>query len=214
MVSYADVRRVKERSGIGADDLALTDRTGDGNVTEDDLDELIGELGEQASDTVDRYCRRTFTKTTETVAVDGTGRRSLRLPGYPVISISSVTVGDDDLAADEYRIRDDDSTLPDDNSGILERKSGTFPDRWENVEISYTWGYETTPPSVVSVAEELVISALRSAAAGTSGAQKGAQSFSMDGFSVTFDDSVHSLIGQLTPEQKEQLDDHRRVVVA
>lgn len=194
-------------------DLSLTDRDSDSDVDGDDLDQLIAELNEQASSTIDEYTDRTFTETTETIAIDGNGRYSIRLPGYPVQSIDSVTVGDRTLGSDEYRVKPS-QARDGHNSGILERKGAVWPDGWENVEITYTWGYTTPPGTVTSVAEELVVDALRAAAANEKGAKSGVQSYSLDGYSVSFSESLTSTVGTLSPEQKGQLDDLKRVAIA
>jgi len=120
-------------------------------------------------------------------------------------------MGDD--GSSDYRVRDN-PARDGENSGILELKSGIFPDQWNNVEVSYTWGYSTAPGAVREVTEQLVIDALRSAAGNSKGAKGGATSYSMDGFSVTFDTDLKATIGALSPEQRQQLDDHRRLAKA
>lgn len=203
MPSFADPSRVKERAAVSEDD-----------VETDDLDELIDALNEQASGTISDFCGRDFTETTETIEIDGNGHDSIRLPGYPVVDVESVSIGGDEIDADTYRITRPPGRDADENSGILERKAYLWPEGWENLEISYTWGYEEPPQTVVQIAEELVVDALRAAAANKKGAKSGVQSYSMDGFSVSFDESLTSLVGQLTPEQKEQLQEYKRVPIA
>lgn len=213
---YADTTRVKERSSVGPKDLALTDRSdSDTTVDEDDLDELIGELAAQAKETIDSYCQRDFEHHTGyTETLDGNDRQSIRLTGYPVISVTSVKVGDSTLDSADYRVRKDSPAWAGENAGILERKGAVWPSGWDNVEVTYEWGYTSPPGSVAQVAEELVVDALRAAVANEKGAKGGATSISMDGFSVSFSESLTKLVGQLTPEQKAQLDAHRRVIIA
>lgn len=212
MATYGDRTRIKERSGVTASDVAVTDRDTDADTDEDDLDLLIDELNEIASETVEDYCDRDFTKTSETVKLDGNGRKSMRLPGYPVISIDTLKIDDETIDASDYRVRDNPARDKDRNGGILEMKERTLPDLWEVVEITYTWGFETAPGSVREVVEQLVIDALRSAAGNEKGSKAGAQSYSMDGFSVTFDQDLQATVGTLSEEQKKQLNEYRRVV--
>lgn len=212
---YADTTVVKERSSVGVKDLALTDRDGDGQPDEDDLDSLIDDLNERASSTIDAYCNRDFEDHAGFVeTLDGNGRGSIRLTGYPVRSVSTVKVGGSTLSSDEYRVKSDSPAWVGENGGILERKGAAWPDGWENLEVTYDWGYTTPPPEIQQVASELVVEALRSAAANDKGAGGGAQSYSMDGFSVSFDDSLKSLVGLLDTGQREVLDKHRRVIIA
>lgn len=215
MSNYADPQRVRERSGVEPSDLDLEDRDGDGTVDEADLDALIAELNGLASETVAGYCMRDFghhTGYTETL--DGNDRQSIRLRGYPVISVTSVQVGDGTLDSADYRVKKDSPAWAGENAGILERKGAVFPSGWDNVEVTYDWGYKSPPGAVVSVAEDLVVDALRAAVANKKGAKSGVQSYSMDGFSVSFSESLQSTTGKLTPEQKAQLDDYRRVIIA
>lgn len=215
MPTYADTTRVRERSGVAPSDLDLEDRDTDADVDEDDLDILIGELNELASETIDDYCQRDFEQhTAYTETLDGNGRQSIRLTGYPVISVDTVKVGDSALDASDFRVKEDSPAWVGENAGILERKGARFPDGWENVEVTYDWGYATPPGSVRNVAEELVVDALRAAVANKKGAKGGAQSYSMDGFSVSFSESLSKTVGQLNESQKEQLKAHRRVIIA
>lgn len=204
MGSYADATTVKQRSGVDAGDLGLTDS---------EFDALIAELNDQASDTIEEYCRRDFEHhADDSIEIDGNGRDAIRLPGYPVESIASVAVGEESpttLDADEYRVRDN-PAHPGENAGVLERRKAVWPEGWENVQVEYTWGYSTTPASIERVADDLVIEALQAAAKDAKG--KGATSLSLDGFSVSFPEG--GLRVDLDELQKSTLDDHRRVVTA
>jgi hypothetical protein len=204
MGSYADATTVKQRSGVDADDLGLTDS---------ELDALLADLNSQASESIEDYCQRDFEQhTDDTAALDGNGRDAIRLPGYPVTSIASVEVGENNpttLDADDYRVRDD-PAFPGENGGVLERRRAVWPRGWENVQVTYTWGYSSPPGAVERVADDLVIEALQAAAKDTKG--KGATSLSLDGFSVSFPDG--GLRMDLDESQRATLDDHKRVVVA
>jgi len=203
MGSYADATTVKHRSGVDAGDLGLTDN---------EFDALIADLNDQASSTIEAYCQRDFEQhADDTVALDGNGRDAIRLPGYPVTSIASVAVGENNpttLDSSEYRVRDS-AAFPGDNGGVLERKHAVWPEGWENVDVTYTWGYASPPGAVERVADDLVIEALQAGAKDAKG--KGATSLSLDGFSVSFPEG--GLRMDLDESQRSTLDDHKRVVV-
>lgn len=203
MGSYADATTVKQRSGVDADDLGLTDS---------EFDALIAELNGQASETIEDYCQRDFEHhADDTVELDGNGRDAIRLPGYPVQSIASVAVGENNpttVDADDYRVRDD-PAFPGENGGVLERRRAVWPQGWENLHVTYTWGYSETPGSVARVADDLVVETLQAAAKDAKG--KGATNLSLDGFSVSFPEG--GLRMDLDAQQRETLDDHKRVVV-
>lgn len=204
MGTYADATTVKNRSGVAADDLGLTSA---------EFDALISTLNGQASDRIESYCRRDFEDhPDDVVSIDGNGRSSIRLPGYPVRSIASVEVGESKprtLDPSTYRVQDN-PAMPGENSGVLERKRAVWPEGWENVTVTYTWGYTNAPDSVEGVADQLVIDALQAAAKDNRAA--GATSLSLDGFSVSFPEGALRMT--LDDDQKSTLDDHRRVVVA
>lgn len=207
MGSYADPTTVKQRSGVDAADLGLTSTK---------FDALISTLNGQASEAIDDYCRRDFELhdgggTGVTDAIDGNGRESIRLPGYPVRSIDSVVLGESQtttLDASDYRVKSA-PAQPDENAGILERRRAIWPDGWENVEVTYTWGYSSPPGPVERIADDLVVAALQAAA--KSEKVQGASSMSLDGFSVSFDgDALRMDLDEL---QQATLDDYRRAVV-
>lgn len=188
MSAYGDPTRTLTRSGITYADLGLADEAA--------LTSLIGDLNDQASDLIDSYCGRDFVQHTDAEEVhDGTGRRTLRLGGYPVIVVSSVAI--DGTATTDYTVRD--------AAGILSRTHQIWPAGQDNVAVVYSYGYASPPSAIVAVAEDMVVSALVHAAKNRT--TKGANSLSMDGFSVSYSEVAGQMV--LTPEIMRVLDRFR-----
>jgi len=193
MSAYGDVTRTLTRSGITYADLGLADEAA--------LTSLAADLIEQASDIVDTHCGRDFTLHEDVAErYDGTGRDSLRLRGWPVVSVASVVVGGVSLTEDlEYEV---------DAAGILERVDGaTWPVGRRNVSVTYSYGYATPPGAIAGVVEDLVAGALTHAARNR--ATKGASSMSMDGYSVAYSELSRLMV--LAPEQMQTLDRYRPI---
>lgn len=183
MAEYADATTIKRKSGIAASDI--------GNVaTATELDAFIATLNQSASEAVERVCNRDFEdhpNVTETY--DGNDRQNeaghgvLKLRGSPVRSISSIKIDGTVVDASEYRIKKAHS-YDGVNAGIVLRKNTPWPEGWENIEVTYTWGFSSPPAGVKGVVEDLVVDALRVASRNESA--EAAESVSMDGFSVTY----------------------------
>ena len=191
MSAYGDVTRTLTRSGITYADLGLANEAA--------LASLAADLIEQASDIVDTHCGRDFALHEDVAErYDGTGRRRLRLRGWPVVSVASVVVGGVPLTEDlEYEV---------DAAGILERVDGaTWPVGLRNVAVTYSYGYVVTPGAIAGVVEDLVAGALTHAARNR--AVKGASSMSMDGYSVAYCELSRLMV--LAPEQMQVLDRYR-----
>lgn len=195
-MGYGDAARIKTRSGVSYSDLGLTDEAA--------LTTLISDLNDQASEMVDDYCGRDFEQhgTVETPVIeklDGNGREKIRLPGFPVISVSSVILDGEVLT----RGTDYDLLAA---SGILERVDfGVWRSGKRNLEVEYVYGYAPPPASIIGVVEDMVAGGLTHAARNR--AVKGASSMSMDGFSVAYTELARNLV--LAPEQMVILDRHR-----
>jgi hypothetical protein len=190
--AYGDVTRTLTRSGITYADLGL--------AGDDALASLVEDLIEQASSIVDQYCGRDFDHYADvSERHDGSGRRRLRLKGWPIISVTSVAVGGVALAEGvDYEV------LP--GPGILERVDGAvWPPGRRNISVTYSHGYATSPGAIAGVVEDLVVGALTNAARNR--AVKGASSMSMDGYSVAYSE-LSRLMG-LAPEQVQILDRYR-----
>lgn len=199
MGSYGSTSVIKQKAGITASDLNNVD-----NPTQ--LDTLIENLKDRASGLVEEFCGRDFEEHTgQTVKLDGNGRREIRLPVYPIISISEVRVNGSVLNASDYRIKPADYPLGESdgrNPGILERKFSPWPDTgdFEEIEVDLDYGYTTPPGAIKGVVEDLVVDALLDASQSES--LSGAQSASMDGFSITLSERM-----RLTAEHENLLAD-------
>lgn len=202
MAQYGNVQTVKNRTGADGDTFGITDA---------ELDDEIESLLEQASDEVERYCSRSFDKHEgEESIVQGSGRRTLRIPKYPVLAIDSVESSGGEVDADAYRIKGGSGMLGDENAGILEWVS-RFRKWRSNVDytITYDWGYEEPPGVVVSVVEEMVIDTVNEWEAEIRAS--GTQSVSMDGYSVTYDVADATQKGAVRQSQKDRLDQLKAV---
>lgn len=204
---YGDPTVIKQRAGVDPNDLHDVQNT-------TDLDALIVDLNQRASEGVERWCNRDFEdhpSVTETI--DGNGRLnedgngSISLPGSPVRSVSTVKVDGNTIDSSEYRIKESKS-YEGVNAGILERKNAPWPEGWENIEITFTYGFTDPPAGVRSVVEDLVIDSLRAASRNESA--ESAESVSMDGFSVTY------FTGRLDreAEHKDRLQKYKRLALA
>lgn len=204
MATYGDPTVIKQRSGIAPSDLSnVADQT--------ELDALIQDLNERASDAIERWCNRDFEHHQGVTEVhegdddldeDGHGR--LRLRGWPIISISEIKVDGEVLDASNYRVVELDGQ-PSKNVGVVQRKHAPWPDIWEGIEVTYDWGYQTPPSGVKAVAEDLVVDVLREAQRNDSSGA--AVSESMDGFSVSyFESSI-----ERDQQHKDRLQPYRRL---
>ena len=194
MSAYGDVTRISTRSGITYADLGLAD--------DDALASLVADLNEQASETIDLYCGRDFgLHEAVTEKHDGNGREKIRLDGFPVVSVTSVTLGGAALTEDtDYAILDD--------TGILERIDyGVWTTGKRNLTVVYTYGYNAAPGAIVGIVEDMVAGALTHAARNRTA--KGASSMSMDGFSVAYSELSRLMV--LAPEQMQTLDRYRPI---
>lgn len=197
-MGYGDTARIKHLANVTYSDLGLAD--------EETLEMFISDLNDQASEIVDDYCGRDFglhgTETAPVVAkLNGNGRRTIRLPGFPVVSVVSVSVDGTTLTeGKEY-----DVIL---ESGILERiDRGIWMPGRRNIVVKYVYGYESPPKSIARIVEGMVVAAL---VATKKRVSVGAvSSISMDGYSVSYDRITGNL--DLTDEWTQILDRYRVV---
>lgn len=200
-MGYGDTARIKHLANVTYSDLGLAD--------EETLEMFISDLNDQASEIVDDYCGRDFglhgTETAPVVAkLNGNGRRTIRLPGFPVVSVVSVSVDGTTLTeGKEY-----DVIL---ESGILERiDRGIWMPGRRNIVVKYVYGYESPPKSIARIVEGMVVAAL---VATKKRVSVGAvSSISMDGYSVSYDRITGNL--DLTDEWTQILDRYRVVGAA
>lgn len=94
----------------------------------------------------------------DTIVLTGTGTRALVLPEVPVVAVNSVTVGDDLLTADAYRVYD----------GLLWRVSSFGRTVWTqgvDITVDYDHGYAEIPADIRLVTARLARSWAQDAAA-------------------------------------------------
>lgn len=180
---YADSDRAARRADADAATLGFegTDTTS----PEEEFSAFVDRLNELASKAVVDFCDRRFDHFQGVEeSIDGNGRQSIRLPNYPVTSVSSVTVNGTTLDPSDYRVAKS-ASREDNNAGVLERRAAVWPEGWENVTVVYSWGYEEPPGAVVDAAETLVIDALEQIL-NSQNASGAVDSFSLEGFNVSF----------------------------
>lgn len=209
MPTYADPAIVKQKAGVEPNDINNVQNTSD-------LDALISALNERASDRIEAFCGRDFLEHTGTTAViDGDDRQTIRIKRarvtsgddgalYPLINVSEIKENDNVVDSSDYRIKPGPGRY---NSGIIERQQRRWPEGWENIEVTFDWGFSSVPPEVEAVAEDLVVGALLDASHNESA--EGVESISMDGFSVSYRDPM-----KLDKEDKERLKPFRRLATA
>lgn len=180
-MTYGSVETVKARTDPDFETF--------GFANESELDAWIETNLEEASSAIDGFCRRSFGEQSvtgeEASVINAT---EIRVTNYPVTSITEIREGDTVVDEDDYRITPT-SNMPDRNAGVIERTDGTWRRRilagGPDIEVDYEFGFESVPPVVDSVANEMVINIINEAEAEI--ASNRTQSLSMDGYSVTFD---------------------------
>lgn len=196
---YGDVQNVKDRTGVEYSDLGFSSST--------DLDDFITELLERASEYIERFTQREFTSNDATKTIDGKGSRSFMVPDHPVISISSIKIDGDTIDASNYKLKEP-SGYRANNSGVVVRTDGgRWPYGNQNIEISYTWGYSTTPGPVKDVAEEIAADMLQTAV--NNYKTGGLDSMNIEGFQTQFEDRF-----ALNSSQRERLKPFKKIAFA
>jgi len=198
---YGAKETVKKRTGTTAEALGIAQK---------EYDDLLDKLLEQASRGVDDYCGRIFYKETDfTEYLRGNGRRVISVRHYPIISISEIKTGDDVVDTDKYRIVE--KGPPFGNSGRIRRTNGGY---WYNQEheINYDYGFDTTPKPINKIVEGMVVRVVNEANAEVKAS--GADSVSMDGYSITFGTVKAEDLIRLTEAQEKKLDRYRKPAVA
>lgn len=202
MSSYGSTSVIITRQGTEPADFGFEDKTD----PEAELEEFIQDLQRRASDEVDRFCSRSFQLhegVTERLRGNGTVAISLR--HYPVVAINEIRVGAHLLDGSKYQL--DDTGPPDENPGIVERVDGrVWPPR--QIEVDYDWGWEEPPGVVEGVVEDAVVEALEKAAVDRASSAKSSES--MDGYSVSWDNSDIQELVQLDEQRRTRLRPLRR----
>lgn len=183
-----------------------------GFETDADRDAFLDTLREQASSEVVEHCDRVFSLVEgQSELVYGTGRETFRVDHYPVRNISELKVGGRSLTkGKDYRVKTP-AGRPDTNAGVIQKLGSRHRRRWprgKEIEVTYDWGYETTPPVVDRVVEDMVVEALEKADADRSSSAKSSES--MDGYSVSWDNSDVSDYMTLDESKRNRLEGLRR----
>ncbi|MDI6877575.1 MAG: hypothetical protein QMC96_12490 [Methanomicrobiales archaeon] len=190
---YGDASRAIALSGVTHADLGLDD---DGALTG-----LADALLDQAAGLIDTYCGRDFALHEDVEeTLDGNGRDRIRLAGFPVSALTTVTLDGRPLTeGTDFYVKTD--------AGILVRMDGgTWTRGFQNLAVVYSYGYAVPPPAIVRLAEEMAISALQKGKRDRQIAG-GVASVSMDGFSISF--SAMAAAMNLTAEMQQVLDRFR-----
>lgn len=148
--------------------IAVEDLTDYGVSIASDEMVLVGRLIAAASQAVIQAAGSPILQTTSTVTLVAAGGTMLRLPGLPIVSAQSVTIGGVNiLGADaDGSIEPGNCVL---NSAGIYRPTGWANYGPEIVEITYTHGYQTVPMDVVDLVVSMVIAGLSAARSGDDG---------------------------------------------
>lgn len=102
----------------------------------------------EASASIRNYCHQAFDEAEDDeVTLDGTGTHKLLLPQLPVVEVAAVEVEDyngdmDALDVDDYRLG---------QHGILYRLDAVWPAGIQNIQVTYSHGYETIPDDIQAI---------------------------------------------------------------
>lgn len=92
----------------------------------------------------------------DVIVLDGSGTRVLLLPETPVSDVSLIEVDGEELNADEYQWS---------ANGYVRKLNGTWTTDLRSIEVTYTHGYATIPPLIVSITAKLAARMLDTPAA-------------------------------------------------
>jgi hypothetical protein len=99
---------------------------------------------EEATSAIQNYTHQTISYVADDVLVlDGRGGTRIFLPELPVVSITGVTENDVELTVStQYKLG---------QYGVLHRIGNQWASGIQNIEITYSHGYQTIPDDIVSV---------------------------------------------------------------
>jgi hypothetical protein len=115
------------------------------------FDSLIERLVTASSRQIEAYCNRRFANEDFTETYDGAASDILFLDHTPIVSVSSLSIDDEEVGAEDYKVYDD----------YVRLASRLFTPGKRNVSIAYTAGYydpgtETAPADVEDACIQLV----------------------------------------------------------
>jgi len=199
-MAYCTADEVKTYTGITKEDLGFS--------TDTDLDNFISTLISQAEEIINDYCGRDFNLHENVVEKHDAEAENYEYSDafprskvaylifpkhYPIVSVSSLKIDDQTVDTDDYKVYD---------SYI---KSKTIPkEKWQNIELTYSYGYSSVPQSVKTVCIRLVAKMLNKAIQIRGG--RGAESLSVGDFSVKYNYSEG-----LDPELQAMLNKYKKV---
>ncbi len=196
---YGDPNIIKNRTGTTAEALG---------IPEVRYELMLRNLLNKASRRIDHYCGTPFYKVTDfTERRSGNGRKRITLKNYPVLEVKEVKDGDSVIDSDLYEIVN--VGEPYNNVGTLRHITGHWTHN--DLRITYDYGFENTPPEVRDIAEEIVLRIVNEANAEVKAS--GAESMSMDGYSVTFGTVSAEEKVRLTKEHRNRLDNYKEPMV-
>lgn len=88
---------------------------------------------------------------TETLTLDGPGRRTLLLPSLYVSSVAAVTEDGTEVAPENYDWSE---------KGMVRRRNGLWSERWRGITVTLSHGYAEAPAGVLGVILDVVADAL------------------------------------------------------
>lgn len=204
MPAYGDTQTIITRQGAAPGDLGF------GNQS--DLESFIDDLRARASSEVDQFCDRIFAQQTgETETLTGNGTERLRVRNYPVTSINSIEVGATTLDSSSYQLVSTPAQQSR-NAGIIERTDRRVWPPNHQITVDYDWGFTETPGVVKAVVEDMVVEVLEKAVVDRNSSGKSSES--MDGYSISWDNSDVEAYIRLDESKRKRLKPLKRQGVA
>jgi hypothetical protein len=204
MPSYGSRSTVITRQGATPEAFGLANQT--------ELENFVDDLLARASSEVEEHCGRVFGEVTgETETLRGNGTDRIKVDNYPVTNINSIDVGQTTLGPDQFQLE----TMPgrpDRNAGIIERTDQRVWPRSRQISVGYDWGFQNVPGVVKAVVEDMVVEALEKAVADRESSGKSSES--MDGYSVSWDNSDAQDLITLDEAKRKRLEGLARQGVA
>lgn len=117
------------------------------NLKVNDDDALLQRLLDAASGWMRSYLNRDLNLMDYSQRFNGTGTRSMLLPDYPVVAVTSLTVDSVTLSQGAYYV---------DGAVVTRTDGGTFPRGYGNVAVAWSAGYATVPAEVAQACIEVV----------------------------------------------------------
>lgn len=111
-------------------------------ITTTDLDTRLTQWIDVASEAVEGFCKRIFAVADYTVDLNGSGRQTLILPQFPIISLTSVKVDAARAFGASTILTVDEHFIVDNPSGTLTRMAACWPKGTKNIRVVFRAGYE------------------------------------------------------------------------